>query len=358
MIPLLRHDVQVWLIALALAVLAQDLSAHAAQPPVYTVAKVAVNTRASDAVTAKERAITMGSQRALRTLLSRLVAFKAHDRLPELGDDAVDGLLDGFVVREERFSSTRYVASLDFTFDAQKVRDLLNRFGLPHTDQQSAPVALLPVAYAGLAIKDWRRAWSAQDLEHGLIALDMAPAETVASLPANMEPTGQAVAALKERLGVPRLVLAAAAVEQGEQRLRVAMVGEDALGRFDFAQNFRIHDGNVGEAAAYAARTARLALEARWRLTALDTQGALDGPAPLKTFTLTAAFDSLQAWQEMRRTIGSISGAQDIEIKSLFAGGADVVLSFPGGPERFAKAARAKGLSLRDSGGEWVLRRR
>ena len=37
-----------------------------AQPSVYTVAKVAVNTRASDAVTAKERATREGSQRAFR----------------------------------------------------------------------------------------------------------------------------------------------------------------------------------------------------------------------------------------------------------------------------------------------------
>jgi len=32
------------------------------------------------------------------------------------------------------------------------------------------------------------------------------------------------------------------------------------------------------------------------------------------------------------------------------------VLSFPGGAERFAKAAAARGLTLNESRGEWILR--
>ena len=355
--PKATRHMMVWLVALVIGVSTCVPPAPAKQPPAYTVAKVKVNTEASDAVAAKEKAIALGGQRALRILMSRLVAFKAHNRLPELGTSTVDGLLDGFVVRDERFSSTRYVAILDFTFDAAKIRDLINRFGLPHTDQQSQAMTLLPVAYDGIAIQDWRAAWSELDLKHGLTPLVMTPAQAAARLPTDMELTKEAVIALKDRLGASRLVLAAASVDGAGERLRVAMIGKDSIGQFSFSQSFRIHDDDVGAAASHGAQVARLALEARWRETALRTQGALDGPAPLETFTLTAAFDSLRAWQEMRRTIESISGAQDIEIKSLFAGGADVVLSFPGGPDRFAKAAGAKGLSMRESRGEWILRR-
>lgn len=354
---MLKQYLPIWLIAMAVVAMVAGPPVRAAQPPAYTVAKVAVNTQASDAVAAKQQAIEQGSQQALRILMSRLVAFKAHDRLPELSADAVDGLLDGFVVRDERFSSTRYIASLDFTFDAAKVRDLMNRFALPHTDQQAEPVALLPIAHQGMVIEDWRAAWSGLDLKHGLAPLVLTPAQAAASLPTDMELTADAVAALKDRLGAPRLVLAAASLDGAGERLRVAMMGEDSIGRFSFSQSFRIHDGDASGAAAHAAQIARLALQARWRMTALKTQGALDGPAPLETFTVTAAFDSLRAWQEMRRTIESISGAQDIDIKSLFAGGADVVLSFPGGPDRFAKAASAKGLVLSRNGGDLILRR-
>jgi len=336
------------------ALVAPGASAQA-QSPVYTVAKVGVNIQARDAVTAKEEAIETGSQRAFRKLLSRLVAFKAHDRLPELSASAIDGMLDGFVVREERFSSTRYIATLDFTFEAGKVRDLLNRVGLPHTDQQSPQLTLLPVAQGDDVQNAWRGAWGALDLKHGLAPMDMAP-EEAGRLPAGMDATPRAVEALQGRLGAPRLVLAAATVDGAGERLRVALRGEDAVGRFSFAQSFRVYDGNVQEAAARAARIARMALEARWRLTSLKTQGALDGPAELKSFPLVAEFDSLGAWQDMRATITSISGTQDVEVKSLFAGGAEVVLSFPGGAERFAKAAAARGLTLNESRGEWILR--
>lgn len=335
------------------ALLVAMAPAHA-QPPVYTVAKVAVNTQASDAVTAKEEAIREGSKRAFRKLLWRLVAFKAHDRLPELSASAIDGMLDGFVVREERFSSTRYIATLDFTFDPGAVRDLLNRIGLPYMDRQSPPVTLLPVA-SGEAAEAWRAAWAALDLRHGLAPLEMPPAGA-ATLPAGMNVTPRAVEALQSRLGAQRLVLAAAAFDSSDNRLRVALRGEDAVGRFAFAQSFRVYGGDIASAAARAAKIAHMALEARWRLTSLQSQGALDGPAPLESFALTAVFGSLRAWQDMRSKIASISGVQDVEVKSLFAGGADLVLSFPGGAERFAKAVAARGLTLDRSGREWVLR--
>jgi len=327
-----------------------------AQQSVYTVAKVGVNMQASDAVAAKQKAIGAGSKRAFRMLLSRLVAFKAHDRLPELSASAIDGMLDGFVVREERFSSTRYIAALDFTFEAAKIRDLLNSVGLPHTDQQSPPAKLVPVAQSEGVGETWRAAWRALDLTHGLAPLEMTPAETGRSLPAGMEATPRAVEAFKRRLGAPRLVLATAAVDDANERLRIALHGDDAVGTFTFAQSFRVYDGDIEAAALRAARVAQMALEARWRLTSLKDQGALEGPAPLETFQITAAFDSLQAWQNMRSTITDISGVQDMEVKSLFAGGADLVLSFPGGAERLEKAAGARGLTLYESRGEWILR--
>lgn len=331
------------------------LAPAAARASVYTVAKIAVNTQASDAVTAKERAIREGSQRAFRRLLWRMVAFEAHDRLPELSASAIDGMLDGFVVREERFSSTRYIATLDFTFEAGEIRDLLNRVGLPHTDQQSPPITLLPVAQGDVG-EVWRAAWSGLDLRNGLAPLELPPAGA-ASLPADMDVTPRAVEALQSRLGAQRLVLAAATFDSADNRLRVALRGEDALGRFAFAQSFRVYGSDVQDAAMRAARIAHMALEARWRLTSLKTQGALDGPAELQTISLTATFDSLPAWQDMRATVEGISGVQDVEVKSLFAGGAELVLSFPGGAERFAKAVAARGLSLDQQQGELILRR-
>jgi len=328
-----------------------------AQPPVYTVAKIAVNAAAGDAVTAKDEAIRAGSQRAFRKLLSRLVAFKAHNRLPELSDQAIEGMLDGFVVREERFSSTRYIATLDFTFESSKIRDLLNRVGLPHTDKQSPPVKLIPVALDKRLGEPWRAAWGGLDLKNGLAPLEMT-ADTASVLPDGMDTTPRAVQTLQERLGAPRLVMAAAAIDSAGERLRVSVRGQDAVGGFTFAQDFRVYDGDLQDAGMRAARIMRMALDARWRLSALKTQGALDGPAALETFTFTAAFDGLKGWQDMQDTISSISGAQDMEVKSLFAGGAEVVLSFPGGAERFAKAAQASGLSLSRSGDGWVLRQR
>jgi hypothetical protein len=332
--------------------------AMAAQSPVYTVANVAVNEQGSDAVTAKRTAIMKASHHALRRLLMRLVAFKAHDRLPELSDAAVEGLLDGFTVREERFSSTRYIAELEFAFDPDKVRDLLNRFGLPYTSTRSPEVKLLPVMEGSKGGEAWRQAWQNQDLAHGLVPVALAGAQARGVLPERMSATSRAVESLRERLGARYFVLASARLDQSGGRLHVKLTGHDEIGGFAFSQTYRIYDGDVARAAESAARISLLAIQSRWRLTSLKSQGALEGPAPLEPVTFTAMFDSLKAWQDLRAAISGISGVQDVEIKSLFAGGAEVMLSFPGGVERFVKAADANGMSLNENRGEWILRRR
>ena len=48
-------------------------------------------------------------------------------------------------MRSERNSSTDYIASFDFSFQAKGVRDLLRREGIPFIDDQAPAVTLVPV---------------------------------------------------------------------------------------------------------------------------------------------------------------------------------------------------------------------
>ena len=47
-------------------------------------------------------------------------------------------------MRSERNSSTDYIASLDFSFQAKAVRDLLRREGIPFTDEQAPALTVIP----------------------------------------------------------------------------------------------------------------------------------------------------------------------------------------------------------------------
>ena len=125
------------------------LSAEAKTPAIYTVAKVDVSAEADNAVAAKEKALAEAQQIALRRLFKRLTAFSAQAKLPVLSNDLVERMVDGFAVRRESNSATRYIATLDFTFEPNAVRDILNRFALPYTDQQSNEALLIPIMIEG-----------------------------------------------------------------------------------------------------------------------------------------------------------------------------------------------------------------
>ncbi len=66
-------------------------------------------------------------------------APRARHGLRRLGDQAsqATGLIDSFSVRSERNSPTQYIASHDFSFQAEAVRQLLDAEGIPFLDKQA-----------------------------------------------------------------------------------------------------------------------------------------------------------------------------------------------------------------------------
>jgi len=117
----------------------------AANDEVYTVANYPVDAEAGNAVAAKDKALADGQQAAFRSLLKRLVPVTDYDRLKRLGALKSSGFLEGVSVRSERNSSTRYIASLDFSFRADSVRAVLQQEGIPFVEEQAREVIVVPV---------------------------------------------------------------------------------------------------------------------------------------------------------------------------------------------------------------------
>lgn len=347
-------------VAMAMAAGAQASSGN----DVYTVAGIAVFSEAADAVSAKKAAMEEGQREALRRLLIRLTPFKVHNRLPQLGQAHIDQLLDGFEVREEAYSSTQYKAKLDFNFKPKAIRELLNSFGLPFTDERSSVITVAPVLQSAAAESSgavWRQSWTALDLKHALTPVKLADLRAIGVLAAvqasqNLPP--DTLERLKYKLGAEYAVLAVGAIDETAGIFEVILSGEDAVGQFSLRQGFRIYDGDVREAAKRAAQVTHGVLEARWKLARLASQGALEGPADPEQVEFVAVFSGLGEWQKIRKKIEALPGVQEFEVKALFAGGARIVLAFPGGLERFRKVAFSQGFSLDQDRGIWILRRR
>lgn len=340
------------------------VSAEAKTPAIYTVAKVDVSAEAENAVAAKEKALAHAQQIALRRLFKRLTAWNAYGKLPVLSDDMVERMVDGFAVRRESNSSTRYIATLDFTFEPNAVRDILNRFALPYTDQQSNEALLIPIMIEGGAERPgsenpWFEAFSNVDTEHALTPMKLEPPR--ANLSASMvSGLSQASNALFETLTYQyrseNLVLAIAEIDPQASKLKLRLVGRDGVGTFSLDREFSIYNRDIQSTADFAANVSTKVVEGRWKTARLASQGVYDGgSAEVETVPLTAQFSGLKAWQGMRQRLEQIPGVQGLQINGLNARGANLTIDFPGGVSRLAQAAQTQGLALEERGGVWVI---
>src|SRR5688572_690463 len=150
-------------------------AALAANDDVFTVGNYPVDAQAANAVDAKKQALADGQQSAFRSLLKRLVPVTDYDRLKRLSALKASGFLEGVSVRSERNSSTRYIASLDFSFRADSVRSVLQQEGIPFIEDQAREIVVVPVVRnpdgsieAGAASRAWNSAWKSLDQEHTL----------------------------------------------------------------------------------------------------------------------------------------------------------------------------------------------
>ncbi len=333
--------------------------------PVYTVAKVDVEAEAKDAVEAKQIAINEGQQAALRALLKRLTPASAHQRLPILEDQMVERMIDGFSVRRESNSSTRYIASLDFSFEPGAVRDILNRFGLPYAEEQAPPVVLLPVMTEAGGVKTgsgnlWSEALEGVDTEHALAAIRLTPprAELAPGMIANPG-SPEVLQTLRQQYRTDALILALAEVDAQRTKLRLRLIGQDSVGNFYVDHAYPITGQDVGEAAKFAAKVVVGIVEGRWKSTRLASLGigtaAGEAPANLETVALSVQFSGLKQWQSMRQRLQRIPGLQNLDVQSLNARGAAISLEFAGGAERLAQAVQSQGLLISQQGGRLTL---
>lgn len=337
-------------------------AAHAASSErLFTVAKLTADVTASDAVAAKKEALEEAHQRALRTVLKRLVPFEAYPRLPRVGNEIVESMLDGLSVRSEQNSRVRYIAKLDFEFQPQAVRDLLRSHNIPFVEQQAEPITILPVYIANGKVDStgrdpWRKAWLALDTDHAVT-----PVKLARVLPSNTaEQIGQALAgdlnvfaALRDAAQAELFVLAVAEPADQGRRLSVRLYGADQVGSVTLDRSDRVFS-SLKEASERAAAISLGILEGRWKvMRGAGATGAPGGPVAMQ---LVAEFSGLREWQDIRRRLSRVPGIHGLEVISLSARVAQVGFTFTGPPEQLAQTVARQNLLLENQGGTWVLK--
>lgn len=339
---------------------------------VFTVANYPVDAVARDAVAAKKRAYARGQQAALRSLLKRLVPVAAYAQLRRLGKLKSGQFIDGIAVRHEQNSTTEYIASLDFSFRPQAVKDLLRRRGVPFLSEQAEPIILVPIYHAPKAAlaplpaaygqstgaRNWFDIWRDLDLVHALTPVKLQalkPQIHPDTISALLNGDRSAYRILTSEYGSQFVVLAIAEPDPSTGRLKVMMVGRDAVDFFTLKQSQRIHD-DLFYASELAAVIGLGVLEGRWKMVMVGDAAGGNGSAPaLAPVRFVVTFSSAAQWRSIRRRIAGTAGVEQMEVGGLSARGATVFLQYPGGAEQLVQGLTRQGLFLRQAGGGWLL---
>ncbi len=340
----------------------------------YTIANYPVEARAKDAVTAKEKALADGQQAAFRSLLKRIVPVTAYRSLDRLKAMPAADLIDGVAVRSEQNSATEYIASLDFTFQPEAIRDLLRREGVPFVDTQAPPTVLIPVtrdaqSAAGgdgefrPASGTWAQVWQGLDLSNSV-----APVRTEAL---RKEIHADTLRMLSNGEGAPgrilaseykadRIVVAIADVDTQAKRVHVMLAGEDAAGPFSWKHSYRLSDGDLAYTLELAAVVSLGVLEGRWKARQAPSGAATTaayGSAVAADIQLRVQYNGLEEWNELRRRLLETPGIDDVRIGAVSPRSADVFLKYPGGGVALVGPMSQQGLAMQGAGGEaWTVR--
>lgn len=342
-------------VAAAALLLSLVILAPASAKDLWTVSDVAVDGTGTSPSAAKETALAKGRQRAWTDMYRRLAPFAEWSKQPPLTDEALEPLVRSFDISNERHSSTRYLATVTYLFNAANVRDVLRKAGVQYSESVAKPV--LVVALTGTAWQPetfWGTAWSAQSRRARLVpvAVPLGDAADITSLAAVSQMSDWAmVKPLADRYGAGSVLVAS--LTRSATGFQVATTHIRPENRVPRAQAFsRQGTEDDPTLAMRAAGSVADTLQEEWkRTTSVDfsTQSTIMARVP---------FRSLQEWVAIRRTLEGTRAIQRAAVEEMTVGGARVRLDHVGRVDQLQTALAQSNVTLSaDDKGQWTITR-
>jgi len=382
----------------------------------YDVDKIDVDVTAANAVAAQKKAMAEAQSKGVDILFRRLVPPQDHGRLPKLSPAEVEALVTGVSIGKERYSTTRYIASLGISYSEPGVQQILASYGLAIDDSRALEIKLLPVAVdqngaplqEGELAKAWMDGWESVDLQHAVAPADLVKRQGMLDqqrLSEILNGNIDAYEFLQNEIGGP-LVIAIA--EQKSGTLSTRLFGADAVSEVDLVQDVPIQ-GGVDDAAMAAAEQGFAALQDRWKSMQTSAPTAMpegsqppsnggggwfnfggrqqqpqpqqpqyqpeqprnngggwfnfgrqeEAPPPeppAEYIVARVEFQGLMGWQEARDRLANVPGIQRLEVNSLSPQGASITFDYAGSLNRLQQDLAQNGFSFEPGQGEYVLR--
>ena len=333
--------------------------------PIFGVAGVRIDQRAENASKARDMGIRNAAERAFAIILDRLLPT-ADGQAQFMAAHDLDDFSDFTHIVEENNLEQRYIATLDFCFDAARLRHAMIAAGLQWSELQSPPILVVPVWKGPDGARAWYRDnkwlagwWDAVASYSGLLSLRQLDRNLINERQfrgedlADANPVKLAAAASLVKAEQIMVVMAALDYDGSKPVITITARLFDKNGQLltDILYGDQMILTNLDQDGLDAMRRKIIAkMDSSWHMANL-----IDG-AVADYLTVFLPVSSVKDWAMRLTALNEVAVVQSYDILSLDTKGGQVVLRLVGSREALGNALAAHKLELVDDDGRLLIK--
>ena len=364
---LFRHPSRLLVVlTLGLAISEPALAANnRCNEPIFGVAGVRIDQRAENASKARDMGIRNAAERAFAIVLDRLLPT-AEGQAQFMAAHDLDDFSDFTHIVEENNLEQRYIATLDFCFDAARLRHAMIAAGLQWSELQSPPILVVPVWKGPDGARAWYRDnkwlagwWDAVASYSGLLSLRQLDRNLINERQfrgedlADANPVKLAAAASLVKAEQIMVVMAALDYDGSKPVITITARLFDKNGQLltDILYGDQMILTNLDQDGLDAMHRKIIAkMDSSWHMANL-----IDG-AVADYLTVFMPVSSVKDWAMRLTALNEVAVVQSYDILSLDTKGGQVVLRLVGSREALGNALAAHKLELVDDDGRLLIK--
>jgi hypothetical protein len=339
-------------LALAFALAATfSVQQFAAADDLFTVSGIHVDASAASSSAAQLAALAQGRPKAWAILYKRVTRAQDATRQPQLDDAALQRIIRTFNVSGEKRSTTRYVATVSYSFSPDAVQRVLQSVAVAFTQSQAKRILVIPFAPNYSHSSGWAAALSSPRFATSVVPFSLPGGAVDQSTLGGLSfdsATWADVEPAASRIRSNEAVLMMAAPNGNHLTVTLKRLGAGQLPAKS-SVDVALAPGGAPATYSIAADAAVHALEEMWK-----AHSAVDFS---QTGHLTAdvRIASLAQWGSLQTTMASTPNVSGVAVQAMDIGEARVTLTYLGSTDQLREALSAQGISLTSRGGEWTL---
>ena len=325
--------------------------ASAADNP-YAVSGIKVEASGASSTEAQATAINSGRVKAWDKLYARLTRPQDADKKPQLDDLALQRLVSSYTVENDRRSTTRYAASVTYTFNADAVRRLLRSQNIAYADLATNPSLIIPMAPNYSVHGAWTSVWANPKYTHGTppLALPLGDGIDAGALTGlNFDAVSwNDIQPVASRVNASEAYLVLANQSGSNVALRIRRLGPGVSPPIPDIQ-VSTAGAPAGQALSKAADAAAQAIADAWKMRSAINFNQKS------TLVAEMNISSLESWAAMQKTLSSIPLVTDVQVLAMNMGEVRMQLTYAGSAEQLNDLLSQSHVDMVSRGGMWWL---